>query len=510
MNNKKTAVFFILLSIFSLSCKSTSIAKKDEVINRSIRIKDGNFSNINNGIFQGWGTSLCWWSNRIGDNNLLTDKAVELLFSENGLGLNIIRYNIGGGDNPSHNHITRSDSNMPGFMNYDADKNEYVYDWNADERQLNVFSKILKENKDVLVEVFSNSPPYFMTESGCSSGSLNGKSDNITKNNYLFFAEYLADVTEYISKKYNIDIYSIDPMNEANSPTWCAYSKKQEGCRISSGKAQSEILTLLHAELDKRGLNNINLSASDECSTNTQLRSLNMYSASCKQLLKKINVHTYNNFLSTLLKRKVQKTNYNFWVSESDYPYTTGSDNGEMGPALAFAKKIIKDLNELTPSAWVIWQAIANYYSDVDLTQEADLTKGYWGLCYADLNNDDIVLTKKYYAFAHFTKFIKPGSKILFNISDNCIAAYDKEKLNFCIITINDKNVSVNERINLSIMNKSVKLNSLYRTSGMKVSQGENLEEVVDLENYINNINRDGFNIKLVPNSINTICFDLE
>ena len=73
-------------------------------------------SPFNNGKFEGWGTSLCWWANRIGYCDVLAQKAADLLFNaETGLGMNIARYNIGGGDDPTHHHITRTDSMMPGF-----------------------------------------------------------------------------------------------------------------------------------------------------------------------------------------------------------------------------------------------------------------------------------------------------------------------------------------------------------------------------------------------------------
>ncbi|MEI3219807.1 MAG: hypothetical protein V8S08_09590 [Lachnoclostridium sp.] len=50
------------------------------------------------GEFEGWGTSLCWWANRIGYDETLTEQAAELFYGDDGLDMNIGRYNIGGGD----------------------------------------------------------------------------------------------------------------------------------------------------------------------------------------------------------------------------------------------------------------------------------------------------------------------------------------------------------------------------------------------------------------------------
>ena len=82
-------------------------------------------------VFEGWGTSLCWWANRIGYSDNLAQQAANLFFSEDGLRFNIMRYNIGGGDDPSHTHITRTDSTVPGWLCLDAASGETVFDYIA-------------------------------------------------------------------------------------------------------------------------------------------------------------------------------------------------------------------------------------------------------------------------------------------------------------------------------------------------------------------------------------------
>eukprot|EP00833_Pecoramyces_ruminatium_P015557 jgi/Orpsp1_1/1189589/evm.model.d7180000073068.1 len=134
-------------------------------------------SNFNNRKFEGFGTSFCWWANRLGYSDSLSEKAATLFYDKkDGLGLTIIRYNIGGGDDPKHNHITRTDSNMPGYAinpKYDGRSYTWDYNWNSDANQRNVLLKSLAKNKEeIIVEAFSNSPPYFMTNSGCSTGNF--------------------------------------------------------------------------------------------------------------------------------------------------------------------------------------------------------------------------------------------------------------------------------------------------------------------------------------------------
>ena len=76
--------------------------------------------------FEGWGTSLCWWAHRLGYDDELSRKSADLFYSKEGLGLNIMRYNIGGGDAPTHNHITRTDSKIPGWVK-PAGKGEKIF-----------------------------------------------------------------------------------------------------------------------------------------------------------------------------------------------------------------------------------------------------------------------------------------------------------------------------------------------------------------------------------------------
>ena len=171
---------------------------------RNITIATNKFSPTNDGVFEGWGTSLCWWANRVGFSEKLTKDSAKLFFSkEDGLGLNIMRYNIGGGDDPSHNHIKRTDSEIPGWWKYDEEKKDFVFNSDTDKNQLAVLLQAYKASgDDAYVEAFSNSPPYYMTVSGCSSGSKNAISTNLKKSQVVPFAKYLAEVCDYIQTNY--------------------------------------------------------------------------------------------------------------------------------------------------------------------------------------------------------------------------------------------------------------------------------------------------------------------
>ena len=121
-------------------------------------------------------------------------------------------------------HIIRSDSGVPGYAvdvtkideskhdltwyteNFDRADAEcgyaWNYDWDADKNQMNVLKAAAKASgEDFLAEAFSNSPPYFMTVSGCSSGNTNSNTDNLRADSYHAFAAYMADVIEHWNKE---------------------------------------------------------------------------------------------------------------------------------------------------------------------------------------------------------------------------------------------------------------------------------------------------------------------
>ena len=69
--------------------------------------------------FEGWGSSLCWWANNTGRWSAANRARLvgAIVNPDTGLGYNIFRYNIGGGDRPGHNHLTKGNGGaaIPGF-----------------------------------------------------------------------------------------------------------------------------------------------------------------------------------------------------------------------------------------------------------------------------------------------------------------------------------------------------------------------------------------------------------
>ncbi len=456
-----------------------------------IVIAPSNVSRTNNGIFEGWGTSLCWYGNRIGISESASKESAELLYNaQTGLGLNIIRYNIGGGDDPSHSHIQRSDSNMPGYWtNYDAATGAFEYDYTLDANQYNVLMDCIAECPDILVEMFSNSAPYFMTRSGCTSGTTDDISSNITIENMTPFAEYMATVVKHYVDK-GINVVSIEPMNEpSNGWNVAHYGVKQEGCSIAKGEEQSAMIIAMKNAMDKFGLSNIALSGCDETNDTTTNQALKKLSDEALAALSQINTHTYsrNASSSTRLYQTAYTLRKNLWMSESDSGNVQGENAGEMGAALNLASQITNDLNALSPSAWIIWQAIGSYCDsnnefDPDTLDQKTLdTNGFWGVCYADMNNETIVKTKKYYAFGQYTKFIRPGDSLISTEDSYTTAAFNEEDGQIKIVTYNTDSNDREVTFDLSAFTESGTTVNVIRTSG-DYATGENWTQLSDLK----------------------------
>lgn len=408
-----------------------------------IRLNPADASPFNNGEFQGWGTALCWWANRIGYSDKMTKQAADLFFSDEGLGLDIARYNLGGGDDPSHNHINRSDSKVPGvwetFTLSEDGKNveSITYDITNDQNQLNIAKAALAANPDLYFEGFSNSAPYFMTVTGCTGGGDPASSDNLKADMYDDFGKFIAGATK-LFKDNGIVFRSYSPMNEPDTSYWGVNSPKQEGCHFSLGESQSKAIVETRKALDAAGLTDVLVAGMDETSLKSTANNLGKLTDEAKTALGRIDTHTYSDRgYYAQVKAKAVEMNKNLWQSEVD----------KGGDGFTLASMIIEDMNGMQPSAWVMWD-IVDFHKDsnfVDPTTgnktEANNsvtdTSSLWGVGMADHDNENLIMTNKYYAYGQFTKYIEPGMTIIAS-SNNTLAAYDKKTGKIVIVALNN------------------------------------------------------------------------
>ncbi|MBT6007419.1 MAG: glycoside hydrolase, partial [Prolixibacteraceae bacterium] len=165
------------LYIFSLSILffNSSYSTKNELSENKINV-DINSQKTHQTI-EGWGSSLCWWAGQVGDwEESKVDSLVDLITAPDKLNMNIFRYNIGGGDDPSHidGHMVKGKGKRAEMEGFKASENS-EYNWDADKAQGIIMLKIKEKRPDAIFEAFSNSPPFWMTFSGCSAGNIDPK-----------------------------------------------------------------------------------------------------------------------------------------------------------------------------------------------------------------------------------------------------------------------------------------------------------------------------------------------
>lgn len=359
---------------------------------------------------EGWGASLCWWANMCGRwNEESIDRLVDWMVSPRGLNWNIFRYNIGGGDDPLNrncepHHMGKGKglrAEMEGFQ----DEPGGPYHWERDAAQRRIMLKIKERRPDAVFEAFSNSAPWWMTESGCCAGNKSALKDNLKPEYYEAFARYLVDVCHHYKEEYGIEFKTLEPFNEPVTPYWYA-GGTQEGCHFST-EEQVRFLRILKPMLDASGLRTV-ISASDETSTAQSVRDLQHYIGSdAMPLIGQWNAHTYlatdrSRSQTGTLARAAGKT---LWMSE------TGEGGNGLSGNLNLCRRLFSDMHYMLPSAWLDWQYV----------EEGN---DQWCMVRADFANAaSATRVPNYYVRQQVTRFIRQGYTMVSALSDNALAA---------------------------------------------------------------------------------------
>ena len=358
-------------------------------------------------VFEGWGTSLCWWAVKAGAwSEANRSKLLGAIADpDTGLGYTIFRYNIGGGDQPGHNHLDKGDggANVPGYK--PTEKGDF--DWTADPYQRTIAIELSKRVKDPIFEAFSNSPPWWMTKSGCVSGSSDG-SDNLKEDYFDDFADYLSEVALHFKKEWGITFRTVEPFNEPSAGWWKA-NGGQEGCGFKNN--QTKMIVELGKALQKKGLfPETSVSAADETNIGDALNQFNKYSSEALSYMFQVNTHSYSGgdnraklFNAAFAKDK------KVWQSETGPLHKSGDEN----IALWMAGVILADLRDMKASAWVDWQI-------------GDPAENWRSLA---LNHSKQTFSPnaRYYMHAAFSRYIRPGSRIIDSDNGNTLAALTPE-----------------------------------------------------------------------------------
>ncbi|MDX3452778.1 RICIN domain-containing protein [Streptomyces sp. ME02-8801-2C] len=391
--------------------------------------------------FEGWGTSLVWFANATGGYpEPVRRRLVDMLFGKDGLDLNIARYNIGGGNAPDvRTDYMKAGATMPGFwkapvgttrkdMDWWDPNNPDHWNWDADANQRWWVDQV--KDKVTTWEAFSNSPPWFQTVSGYVSGGFDANTDQIRPDRVDEFAAYLVRVTEEMEKRHGIKFDTIDPLNEPNTNYWGTQlgangqptGGRQEGAHAGPALQQKVVLALDKALAGAK--THAAISAMDETNPSIFTQNWNAYGPEARAAVDQLNVHTYGTGMRTSARDIAKGADRKLWMSEVEGTWGTGTDFTSMEPGLGIATRMVDDMRELEPSAWVFWQPVE------DSIPQAAAGKN-WGSIHVPFNctatdtleTCPVKANSKFHTIRNFTHYIRPGDHFVKTDDPSTVAA---------------------------------------------------------------------------------------
>ncbi len=402
-------------------------------------------------IIEGWGTSLCWWANMLGkwEDEKKINEVCDLLFdAEKGIGINIVRYNIGGGENPPNVSNLRIGANMPCFLT-----KEGTWNWEADKGQRKILNKAIQKGADIF-EAFSNTPPFWMTKNGSSAGA-DDRRNNLQEDQYGYFAEFLSEVVKHFKEEWGITFRTLSLFNEPIA-CWWHEANNQEGCFFDTNH-QIKLLEEVIQHLNEKEQNETSIAAPEGWSVFDSIYSYGSYGEEVKSYISQINTHAYSGDQKSrsVIRSIAEGEKKTLWMSEVSCGGTEEHAHGDMSSAMELAKTICDYINDMGAHAWVYWQAV-----------EGEEVKLNHGLIHANFKGtEEYWLTKQYYVFGNFSKFIRRGAVIIDCKREDVITAFDEDNRTLIIVAVNSHTMDKELCFDLSFMNNSDIAISIFRTS---------------------------------------------
>lgn len=252
-----------------------------------------------------------------------------------------------------------------------------------------------------------------MTVTGEASGSKedNGTS-NLSEEHYQDYVDYFLTITEYFIKK-GVPVKFISPINE---PQWGWGGDKvhQEGCHYEPSEVY-ELLKLFSVGIKERNLP-VKLSGPESGNIGDTTKGYFDSITGDSELFSEVGSLCYHSYWSDT--NIFSKIKFGSWLKKEPYnstridmsewcelPCKTSVDN--VKSAVIMARVIANDIDCTNVNSWSNWVAVNQIGVGDDGLNYSD------GLFYAKDDFSEYNTAERYYALAHFSKFIPTGSKIL-------------------------------------------------------------------------------------------------
>jgi O-glycosyl hydrolase len=360
---------------------------------------------------QNIGASGAWWVNDVGRFTVANQQRVaELLFGAGGLALSALRYNIGGGGVG----VADTDRRPETFL-----VSPGTYDWTRDRGGVTFLRYADQFGVPTIVGFVNSAPPVWTTNGQSCGGTLRAGSEQA-------FATYLADVVTHFDAE-GVRITHLSPMNEPNN-SFGGSPCSQEGMLVPVGQ-RDDLVRAVGTTFQSRAPW-VGVIADESSSTgqfNTEAPQW-MNQAGTAQRVTALAHHTYD-FPSDGTRAAAGLVGKRFgkptWATEIccftglSGGYGQGYDPTIVG-ALNMASIMHRDFTVAGDSAFHWWTAVSKVMgcspganpSCATNTNTSGWNDGliYYDPQFASNGNQTLYLTKRYYAMAQYSRFVRPGA----------------------------------------------------------------------------------------------------
>ena len=466
--NPNTKYYFNVYAIRTVAKKSYVSSVASNVANVTTKACTKIYTDKKHQTITGFGASGAWWAQKVGgwEN---ADDFLRLLYSKDeGIGLNIYRYNLGAGTDTDE-HVKRG-ARAETFMtdveyihkgNLGWDEFNISYDWTRDKNARNALSLANKYSDDLQVVLFANSPPKHITINGkgyCSYHEdgywdddgfhkVDSYKTNLSRDNFSIYAKYLTDCADhFISEGYNV--VDISPVNEPQYAWSCDANgnMSQEGCYYTPddmAKLFSRMVTYGKGKPYK-------FSMFESCGVSGTLWNPDYMYQDCfdayinpifkdnrpnKEYYDSVSVHSYWNNKEDKQRFKERMNEYypNLKIACTEYCQMTNDTNtgvwdlqqtlhdfdfNGMGieHGIQLARTVYEDLTVLDATEWNWWTGVSGgYYPDglvyydgpplFEYTDDGTEIDHAW-----DTDAREVYTSKRLWCLGNFSKFIRKGA----------------------------------------------------------------------------------------------------
>jgi O-glycosyl hydrolase len=343
------------------------------------------------------------------------------------LGMRVCRFNITVGDDPAHNHMGRRPGGSKNPLGYEPKDGQFRWDGHEDV----LWHARGAAERGATMLAFWNSPPHWLTISGCSAGGPDPMKNNTRPGQEGRFAKHIADVLEHFAKEWRIRFEYVCPVNEPELHYW-KQGGGQEGCHTDAPQA-SRICVALAKELSRRWLRTPIQAPEMAASKSLDYIDKLMGDSAAAPTIETITLHQYAVNDAELRKWALRARRYErpLWMSEwGKWTNLSTKPADQLAHMKAYAAKIHQAFHVMHAESWSMWEPSFIF------SEEAE----------------DIAPKKSYWTVAQWSRYVRPGMQRIEAVDTRCrtTAWVDALKRRLVIVSYNPHGQAVRARFDLA------------------------------------------------------------